>query len=412
MTTQSQEDSLFSAKVNDSRTHLTVGAPGDSVLFRLPDMFRDGCNKLINDSLQQLSVYQYGPELGTTQYRQELAAFLSRRYGEEVSWKELLLTTGATNGLSLVSSCLVKHQGVVFVENPTYFIALQVIKKDLGLNVVPIEMTEDGIDIDDLKTRIEEFSKTCDTELGADGRFWAMVYTIPTFHNPTGITMSRNRAEKLIKLTKESNVLVLCDDVYNLLAFNDQNYSRMKSINPSADNIISNGTFSKILAPGVRLGWLEAPMRIVSQLQQSGILLSGGSQNHWMSGVATSMIQLGHMDAHLDHCCQTYKQRMDAAVDILSSKLPSSWSVKHPGGGYFLWIVTNLENVETFTITLEKKKDILVMPGYLASPNHQLNIPKKNCFRNCFRICIAFYDLEGIKKSCSDLCDIANEICS
>ena len=119
------QDSLFSAQVGGSSevTHLTVGAPGSSLLSRLPPMFTEASNSLLSEAASEV-MFQYGPVAGTEHFRQELAKFLTRRYGDsDVNKDELILTTGATNGLHLVTSSLVRSGGVVFVENPSYFIA-------------------------------------------------------------------------------------------------------------------------------------------------------------------------------------------------------------------------------------------------------------------------------------------------
>ena len=135
-------------------------------------------------------MFQYGPVAGTEHFRQELAEFLTRRYGDNINKDELILTTGATNGLHLVTSSLVRSGGVVFVENPSYFIALNILSGDMGLTVVPVNMAEQGLDVEELERGIAEAVKNHDITV-QDGRFWGMIYTIPTFHNPTGASTTR-----------------------------------------------------------------------------------------------------------------------------------------------------------------------------------------------------------------------------
>ena len=409
------QDSLFSAAVEGSSdvTHLTVGAPGPSLLSRLPSLFTEASASLLSEAASEV-MFQYGPVAGTEHFRQELAKFLTRRYGDSVgvNKNELILTTGATNGLHLVTSSLVRSGGVVFVENPSYFIALNILSGDMGLSVVPVNMAEHGVNIEELEKGISAAAQDHDISL-QDGRFWGMIYTIPTFHNPTGASTTRAVGEQLIKIAKKWNLLILCDDVYNLLNYSKtRDFSRLKALDSKNEgHVISNGSFSKILAPGVRLGWLEAPGNLVTKLKNSGVLLSGGAQNNLMSGIVTRLMTLGHLDTHLDHSITVYGERMDAAVLILSRDLPPTWSVLHPHGGYFLWIKTDLPDLGPFLNWLEHEKKITVMPGRFASPNTHLERLDSDCLNNCFRISIAYYDLDVLKKACDDLCLASTEFC-
>lgn len=398
MSQDTPQDSLFSGRVSDSSLHLTVGAPGHSLLTQLQPHLRAGTDHM----LTQTSLLQYGPELGSCQYRAELARFLTRHYGDTVDPDQLVLTTGATNGLHLVTSVLLQRSAVVFLENPTYFIAQSIIADDMGHKIVPVNINNHGIDLVDLEDNIKKNMKHVTAE--SSGRYWGMIYTIPTFHNPTGISMQKCVGENLIKLARKYNLLILCDDVYNLLNYQTRTpeFSRLKVLNHDQDCVISNGTFSKILAPGVRLGWIEAPDNVVKQLKQSGVLLSGGSQNNLMSGTVSGMMKSGLMDQSLQNSIKIYADRMRAVVDVLQSNLPSSWSVEHPGGGYFLWINTDVPDLTRFIKWLESEKKIVVMGGHLAAS-------KENCFKNCFRISIAYYDQPILVETCLNLCDATKE---
>ena len=148
-----ETDSLFSQVIGDTKINLSIGAPGPDLLSKLSPMFSEGCSNVLSRGSD--SLFQYGPETGTKLYRRELSQFLSSRYGSPVHPDQLILTTGATNGLHLAVSSLVKRGGLVFVENPTYFIALDILKKDLGLEVVPVDMTEDGVDVESLESKIK-----------------------------------------------------------------------------------------------------------------------------------------------------------------------------------------------------------------------------------------------------------------
>jgi len=401
-------DSLFTGRVEDKTINLTIGAPGPRILSSLPSLFLKASTNRLTTELG--SLFQYGPEVGIKQFRHELAKFLTRRYQEKVMEDELILTSGATNGLHLSVSCLVKQGGTVFVEEPTYFIALSILSGDMGLRVVPIKTGEEGMDMVHLQEMVtKEAARHVETEQSDTDRFWGLIYTIPTFHNPTGTTLSSSAGSKLVQLAKQAGLLVFCDDVYNLLPYNDKlEYSRLKSLDTHG-SVISNGTFSKILAPGVRLGWLEASPSLVQRLTNSGVLLSGGSQNNYVSGIVTSLLEMGLVDQQLDFCIKVYKERMDSVVEVLNKKLPREWRVKHPHGGYFLWVVGDKGNLTTFCQWLEKEKGVVVMLGSKASPFTYIGKEVAGNMGHCFRISIAYYELDKLVLGCNVLCDAIQE---
>ena len=292
---------LFSSR-DPATLDLTIGAPGPEILTKLPAMFQTGTAARMDQEAGPGNLFQYGPEQGLVSYRTSLAKFLESEYKDPVDPDTLVLTTGATNGLFVTCSLLVDRQAVIFVENPTYFIALEILAKDLGFKVVSIPMTSEGIDWKTLEVKVAEEKSAFK---GDPDRFWAMLYIIPNYHNPTGISYTTATCTQILRICRENNLLAFCDDVYNLLKYNHQTsqYSRLKALDTTGDGIvISNGTFSKILAPGVRLGWLEVPRRLVASYTGSGLLLSGGSQNNYTSGIVAALLQTGTIQAQLPIC--------------------------------------------------------------------------------------------------------------
>ncbi len=178
-------------------------------------------------------------------------------------------------------------------------------------------MTPTGVDTAALEQAVREECRpttgsSTSNNSSTSGRFWGMFYTIPTFHNPTGITMSLSTCKTVVDIAAKNNLLVVCDDVYNLLRYDavddDQPPSRLKAVDPHG-LVVSIGTFSKILSPGIRLGWLELPPALVPRFTNSGILLSGGAVNNYMSGIVASLLQLNLLGAHLDMLLDVYRDR-------------------------------------------------------------------------------------------------------
>ena len=177
--------------------------------------------------------------------------------------EDIFITSGATQGLHVILSTLIDFEGYIFVDEVTYMIALDTIKQFYTLNIIPVKLNEDGVDLEMLEKLVQEKQfKSKNKE------FWGMYYTIPTYHNPTGILFSKEVCENLIKLARKYDFLITCDDVYNILYYKDSKApQRLFAYDNREDtdykgNVVSNGSFSKILGPGVRLGWLEMPNRI------------------------------------------------------------------------------------------------------------------------------------------------------
>lgn len=166
--------------------------------------------------------------------------------------------------------------GVVFVDEVTYMIALEAIREFPSLKIVPVKLNDDGVDINDLEEKVVKHKA-----LPANGKmFYGCYYTIPTFHNPTGILFSDEICRALIKLARKHDLLIVCDDVYNMLFYDDDSApKRLLEYDDENDsdfkgNVISNGTFSKILSPGVRVGWMECPPRITDVFKNNGKKIS------------------------------------------------------------------------------------------------------------------------------------------
>lgn len=216
-------------------------------------------------------LFQYGPSDGTFGVRNEIAKYLSDMYKGPVLPEDLVITTGATQGLHLIISTFVDFEGYIFIDEAVYFIAIDVFRQFPTLKILPLRLTDDGIDLE----QFEEILKN--NQFQTKGKlFWGMYYAIPTYHNPTGITFSENMCKSLVKLARKYDILIACDDVYNILNYKDSSSPAKRLYAHDIENgsdfkghVISNGTFSKTIAPGIRMGWIEAPPRCKKVLIES-----------------------------------------------------------------------------------------------------------------------------------------------
>ncbi len=265
---------------------------------------------------------QYGAEQGDGTFRQSLAKFLSRGYVCPVEPGSLFITNGASMGLHLICTFFTRPGDTVFVEEPTYFIALRIFA-DHDLRLVPIRTDENGLLIDSLE---EELTKSHPKFL----------YIIPTYQNPTGRTLSTEHRERLVSLSHQHDFLVVADEVYHFLSYSSQPPKPFAADTETGD-IISLGSFSKILAPGLRLGWLQANAGIIHRFVNSGLLDSGGGMNPFTSAIVCRVLETGRLDDNIAQLIAAYRLRVSVMDTALRQYIPGV-EYTLPQGGYFFWI--------------------------------------------------------------------------
>jgi DNA-binding transcriptional MocR family regulator len=294
---------------------------GDPSLALLPlDLIREAAQMRLSQS--DNSFLQYGAEQGDVYFRSALADFLSKGYGFEVRAESLFVTNGISNALDLICTLFTETGDTIFVEEPTYFLALRIFA-DHHLNVIPIDTDENGLVIESLEEKLAEFQPK-------------FLYLIPTFHNPTGATLSQERREWLVQLAKEHNFIIVADEVYHLLSY-IQTPPKSFATYIDAENIIALGSFSKILAPGLRIGWLQAHPEKIKQFNTCGLLDSSGGLNPFTSAIVRGVIESGGLETNVNKLVNIYRTRLQVLNAALRQNLSNlEYSVPH--GGYFFWL--------------------------------------------------------------------------
>jgi DNA-binding transcriptional MocR family regulator len=316
----------------------------------------------------------YGEKQGDSRFRETLATFLGHGYGETVTARSLFITAGCSQALDLVCGQFTKPGDTIFVEEPSYHLAFPILA-DHGLNVVGIPVDGNGLDIDRLEAELAK-------------RRPALLYTIPTFHNPSGQTVSGARRERLVELSQEHDFLIVADEVYHLLSYCGRPPATLGSLADSG-TILSLGSFSKILAPGLRLGWIQSSPKLIERLVKRGAVNSGGCLNHFTSNVVRHAIELGLQEAHLGRLRETYRRRVETMDAALHEHLEGRVSWSRPDGGYYFW----LELADTIDATVVRDKaekhQTGFQPGQLFSASGGL--------RNCLRLSFSHYDDAAIR---------------
>lgn len=272
---------------------------------------------------------QYGPTDGLSVLKGELAKLMTRR-GTRCAPEELMVTTGSQQGFDLLLRVLVSPGDVVLVEQPAYPATLQALKLQQA-NVVSMPVDRDGLDVDALAAALDSGTLPGQPK---------MLYTVPTFTNPTGATLSLERRVKLLELAVRHRLLVVEDDPYGDLRFAGEAVPSLLALAadvPGArDWIVHFSSLSKIVAPGLRVGWTIAPAEILRRCvvaKQTVDLCS----SPWTQAIAADYLADGALERHLPKIVAAYAEKCRALCDALETHLRGEIAFHRPGGGMFVW---------------------------------------------------------------------------
>ena len=267
---------------------------------------------------------QYGPTEGLSLVKRCIAEVMGAE-GMEVDEDELLVTTGGQQVIDLVCKTLVDPGDVVVCEAPTYPGAVPTFSS-YQANVVQITMDRDGMRTDELESTLDDLERA--------GHRPKFIYTVPNFHNPAGVTLSLERRHELVRIASERELLVLEDNPYGLLRYEGTPLPTLRSLDE--EFIIYASTFSKILSPGVRLGWTAAPGPVLAKMnlgKQASDLCSSSISQYFVSAYFDS----GPWEDYVRSLIDIYRRRRDVLLDALAEHFPREAEWTHPEGGLFIW---------------------------------------------------------------------------
>ena len=268
----------------------------------------------------------YGAERGPAELRGFLSQWLTAEGGGVITEDRVLITGGVSQALDLLCTLLTRPGDRILVASPAYHLALRIFR-DHGLQIDFVPCDAEGIEISALADHLSD-------RRDPPPRF---LYAIPTFCNPTGATWTSERRRVAVSLAAERGLTILEDDVYRALWFSEPPPPTLHYYAPEG-GVILLGSFSKVLAPGLRLGWLVGSRGLVDRCAACGLLDSGGNVSYFAAQVAAAFVRAGEFAFHLERLRAAYRGRRDILLQGLESHLPNGFHWEEPGGGYFLWV--------------------------------------------------------------------------
>lgn len=277
----------------------------------------------------------YGADAGAGPLLDYLWQRIQAREGRALTHEQIMLTGGNSDALDQICTHFTEPGDTVLIEAPTYHLAVRILR-DHHLDVIPVPTDADGLRVNALQETLLELKRA-----GKQPKF---LYTIPTFHNPTGANLSEGRRRGLVKVAEAERLLIVEDDVYRELAYDAPALPSLWSIAPDGV-VLRMGWFAKSLAPGLRLGWLTGKAEHVQRIALGGLRDSGGGINHFTAMLIAAFCEAGMYDAQVEKLRAVYCERRDALCDAVAQEIPEA-TFEKPGGGFFLWV--NLpESVDT-----------------------------------------------------------------
>ncbi len=296
---------------------------------------------------------QYSPTLGVTAFRETLKEFVKYHGIRVHDFDDIMVTTGSQEALYIIGRALVNPGDIVVVEEPTYLAALNVFKQ-YEARLVGIPIDGEGMRTDILEEKLKEMSSR--------GEKVKLLYTVPTAQNPSGVTMSNERRKHLIELASKYDFLVVEDDPYSFFLFEDVKFDFLKTLD-SEGRVLYTSTMSKILAPGLRIGWVQADKSIVNvlELTKQAIDLHTPTFSQY---IVKRAIEEGVVADTASRARKLYRHKRDVMIEALEEYMSDIASWVKPIGGMFVMATLKNDKIDTKKyLTRAIEKGVAYVPG-------------------------------------------------
>jgi 2-aminoadipate transaminase len=297
---------------------------------------------------------QYAPTEGFAPLKRCIVKVMAAE-GMTIDPDELLVTSGGQQVIDLVCKTLLDPGDVVVTEAPTYPGAVPTFSC-YQADVVQVTVDRDGMVMDELREVLSGLER--------EGRTPKFIYTVPNFHNPAGVTMSLARRRELVQIAHERELLILEDNPYGLLRFEGEPLPTLRSLD-GGEFVIYASTFSKILSPGVRLGWAAAPAPVLAKMnigKQASDLCSSSLSQFFV----TAYFEAGPWEDYVRSLIEIYRRRRDVMLDALAEHFPREAEWTHPEGGLFIWVTLPSYIDTTDLLARALRENVAFVPGRAA----------------------------------------------
>lgn len=343
-------------------------------LFPLKEM-----QNIIEKVSKDLTPFGYEEPKGNIKLREAISLRLKTK-DIHVSPSSILIVSGALQALQLISIGLLQRGSTVFLEQPSYLYSLLTFQS-AGMHLSGIPMDENGIIASKLTSKVKK-------------RGMAILYSIPSFHNPTGTLMTPGRRTQLLDVADRLQLPIIEDDVYEDLWLDSPPPSSLKA-QDKFGNVLYVGSLSKSLTPGLRIGWIVGPQPVIERLADLKMQTDYGSSS-LSQRVAAEWISSGSYDRHLNKVRNQLKIRKNAAINALNTYMKDFAIWEEPKGGFFIWLQIRPEFAVRDLHLKALANGILINPGSIYAEKS----------RQCFRLSYSYASIEDIKKGIKRLSEI------
>ncbi len=322
---------------------------------------------------------QYGGTFGTLPLREELARRSTMLEGVDIGSDQVVVVSGSAHGIGLMCETLVNPGDAVLIESPSFPGSIRTIRS-FGPEIIGVPLDGEGLQVDQLEATLAGLER--------QGRRAKFLYCIPTHQNPAGVTLTPARREKLIELVRRFNTLVIEDDAYGELWFEEPPPRSLFALS-GGDHVVKISSFSKILATGLRMGWSMGPPALMSRIAATRFDMGSSV---FLGRVLAEAIRSGDLDEHVPRLRSIYKRKRDRMEEALRTHCGEYVKWASPGGGFFLWLELppGIPAPDVQTAALERGVVVGGGPQYFAGTEVGNNI----------RLAFSYVATEDIEEGC------------
>ncbi|NLH95522.1 MAG: PLP-dependent aminotransferase family protein [Synergistaceae bacterium] len=358
---------LFGAMGDPGLISFSGGAPAKEALPI--DIVREIADDVLRSEKRGVEALQYGSVQGLPDLREVVVRELLAPKGIDVNAENILITSGGLEGINLLCQLFIDPGDVILVESPTFVHCVEIFEM-FQAKCISVDMDENGMIPEDLEEKIRRYRPK-------------VVYVIPTFHNPTGRTLSLERREKIAALGSRYDVVILEDDPYRDIRYSGEELKPIKAFDKTGHTILAN-SFSKIFSPGSRLGYVVANDEVIEKLLDA----KSATNSHTSmlpQVLCAEFFKRGYYPAHHKQICDLYRIRRDTMIESIDLYFPEGTSRTFPDGGLFTWAELP-GRIDTTELLAEATSNPEVKVAYVAGEGFFIEGDGrgKNCMRLSF----------------------------